>query len=259
VKFAGSFLAAVDRDAVAVDTNARRDSIRAVAGERQKEPSGDASSSAKRAPRSMAVWLFAAAAALLLAACGALLFREGQLRSGLNEAQTKSAALERRARELEQQLTDQRAANAEAVKELERVRASMAALAQESAAAQPPDPGTSSQPLIAALILLPQTRAVGPIASLDVPPGTSRVTLGLRLDSNEFPQYEVALKDPATGQIVWRSGRLTATSPGNEPMVSVTVPASALKPQHYSLELVGRSAAGASEVVGTYTVRIVVR
>ena len=260
VKFARSFVTAVGREAGPADTSGRRDSVRAGPADQYEESSSDASSHRRMAPRSRAVWACAAAAALLLVASGALLFREGRLRTGLNEAQTKSAALERRAHELEQQLADQRTANAETAKELEQVRASMAALAQESAAAQPNDrAGTASQSLTTALVLLPQTRAVGPIASLVVPPDTNRVTFGLRLESNEFPRYEVALKDPASSQIVWRSGRLAASSSGDGPRVSITVPASVLKPQHYSLELIGRSAAGASEVVGTYTVRIVIR
>jgi hypothetical protein len=36
----------------------------------------------------------------------------------------------------------------------------------------------------------------------------------------------------------------------------VSVPANLLKPQHYSLELTGRNAAGRSEVVSSYTFEI---
>ena len=212
VKFAGSFLGAVDRQAAPApaDAGARRDVIRPI---RQAQDSGSPKavpSYERVAPRARAAWGLAAAAALLLVACGALLFQEGRLRNGLNEAQTRSAALDRRARELEQQLADQRTANAETARELERVRESMAALAQESAAPRPRD-RASVPSLTTALVLLPQTRAVGPIASLTVPEGMDRVTFELRLESNEFPRYEVALKDPATNQIVWRSGRLTSS------------------------------------------------
>lgn len=206
----------------------------------------------------MVGWGLAAAAALLLLASGGLLFRDMGLRNGLNEAQMKSAALDRRALELEQQLERQRAANAETVKELERVRASMAELAQQSAATRPPErAGAASQALATtALVLLPQTRAIGPIATLAVPPGTDGVTFELALESNEFPRYEVSLKDPATNRILWRSGRLVPRSSRDQPTVSIVVPASVLKPQHYSLELAGLSAAGRAEVVGSYAVRI---
>jgi hypothetical protein len=258
VKFAGSFLGAVERQAAPADAGARRDAIRPIRQAQDSASPKAVPSYERKAPRAMPVWGLAAAATLLLVACGALLFQEGRLRNGLNEAQTTSAALERRARGLEQQLTDQRTANAETARELERVRESMAALAQEPAAPRPRD-RASVPSLTTALVLLPQTRAVGPIASLTVPEGTDRVTFELRLESNEFPRYEVALKDPATNQIVWRSGRLTSFLRGNDPAVTVIVPASVLKPQHYSLELIGRKASGASEVVGSYTVRIAPR
>jgi hypothetical protein len=205
-------------------------------------------------PRSKLVWTLAAAAALLLVVSGTLLFQDVRLRNGLNEAQREGAALNRRAHELEQQLEDQRAAVAEAAREPERVRA----MAQQSAAARPPDrTRAASPPLTAtALVLLPQTRAIGPIATLAVPQGADSVRFELRLESNDFPRYEVALKDPATNQVVWRSGRITAKSRDDEPSVSIVVPARVLKPQHYSLELIGHSAAGTAEAVGSYTVRI---
>jgi hypothetical protein len=257
VKFAGSFLSAVDRGAGPAGTDTGRDSFRAPAAEPDRVASRSSSWVGRVVPRSRVTWELAAAAALLLIA-GSTLVREVRLRNGLNDAQSQSAALERRAHELEKQLEDQRAANSEAVKELERVRASMAALAQQSA--RPPDrAGAASQALTTiALVLLPQTRAVGPIASLTVPPGTDRVAFELRLESNRFPRYQVALKDPATNNVVWRSGRLAATS-GDQPAVTIIVPASVLKPQHYSLELIGQSAAGSAQAVGSYAVLVVFR
>ena len=257
VRFARSFLGVVDRGAEPADTGAQREIFRAPALEQDRAPSRGSPSHRQIVLRSTAAWGLAAVAALLLLACGALLFREMRLRGGLYEAQTAGVALSRRAHELEQQLEDQRAANAETVKELERIRASMAALARQSAAARPPDGTGAASPALttAALILLPQTRAVGPIPTLALPEGTGRVAFELRLESNRFPRYQVALKDPGTGRTVWRSGRLTAT--GDQPAVSVVVPARLLKPQHYSFELTGQSAAGSAQVVGGYAVRIV--
>jgi hypothetical protein len=257
VRFAGSFLDAVNRQAGPADTNAKPDSIRPAAG-RTAAPSRRALPYRWIVPRSTMSWRLAAAAALVLLAVGALLFLDVRLRNGLNEAQRQADALNRRAHDLEAQLKDQRAANAEAVQELQRVRSSLAALGQQPAAVTPPDRmGTASRgPTSIALVLLPQTRGVGPIATLAVPQGTDRVTFHLRLESNEFRRYEIALKDPATGRIVWRSGRLTATSSGDEATVSAIVPANVLKPQHYSLELSGRGADGRAQVAGSYAVRI---
>jgi hypothetical protein len=261
VKFAGSFLGSVDRGAAPKDLGGGRGFGRAPEPAQESTPSRGSQSYGRIVPRSPAAWTLAVAAALLLMASGALLFRDVRLRDGLSEAQTESAALDRRAHELEQQLADQRAANAEAVKELERVRGSMDALGQRAAAAPSAGrTGTSSLPLTTiALVLLPQTRAVGPIPTLAVPPGTDRVAFELRLESNRFPRYQVAVKDPATSQIVWRSGQLTADALGDQPAVSIIVPASVLKPQHYSVELAGLGTDGSAQVVGSYAVGIVDR
>ena len=92
-----------------------------------------------------------------------------------------------------------------------------------------------------------------------MPPGTDRVTFELRLESNRSPRYQVALKDPATSQIVWRSSQLTADALGDQPAVFIIVPASVLKPQHYSVELAGLGTDGRAQVVGSYAVGIVDR
>ena len=92
-----------------------------------------------------------------------------------------------------------------------------------------------------------------------MPPATARVAFELRLESNEFPRYQVVLKDPATNEAIWRSPRVAAMSTGDQSSVFVIVPAGLLKPQHYSLELVGQSAAGAAKTVGSYTVQVAVR
>jgi hypothetical protein len=223
VAFAGRFLPAVDQVAVS-------------AGE-----AGGRHSTGSR----WTSWL-ALAAALLLAACGALLFQTVRLDRGLSVVQSERGALDRRARELEQQLTDLRAANATVAKELQRVRESMTTAATQDAPA-------------IALLLLPQTRSIGPIPTLSIPPGTDRVGFELRLESNDFPRYQVGLRDPAVNKIVWRSGWIAAKSSGGQPSVLVALPAGVLRPQHYSLDLTGRGTAGGAEVVGSYAFEVVPR
>jgi hypothetical protein len=221
VTFARTFRRALDRDRVPLSRGAP--SLRAVV------------------PRSRTSWKLASVAALMLLSIGGLLFQEMRLRNALADARNESAAFDRRTHELELQLSDQRAANLEAVQKLERT------------------PPAAEIPTLAALVLMPQTRATGPIATLAVPLGTDRVTLELRLESNDFAEYEVALKDPAANHSVWRSGRVVPKSPGDGPTVSIAVPANLLKPQHYSLELIGLSRAGQSDVLGSYALQIVRR
>lgn len=110
-----------------------------------------------------------------------------------------------------------------------------------------------------ALVLLPQTRDIGPIATLAVPQGIDRVALELRADPNDFPRYQVSLTDPATNQVVWRSSTITAKVADDVKTVSVVIPATVLKAQHYSLELDGLGVASSAEVVGSYAFQVVRR
>ena len=47
-----------------------------------------------------------------------------------------------------------------------------------------------------ALVLPPQTRAIGPVPAVAVSPGVDSVAFELQLESNDFPRYQVALADP---------------------------------------------------------------
>jgi hypothetical protein len=174
------------------------------------------------------VWL--TSAAMLLVACGVLSLQDIRLRRGLLDAQHNGAVLDNRARDLARQLGEQRAANDAMRKELDRFRA--------------------TQPI--ALALRPQTRAAAPTSLIVVPPGLDVVAFNLELEASDFPQYQVALKDPATNHVMWRSGIVTPASSRHTPAVVVDVPASLLKPQHYSLELSGRKPGEPFDVVGSY-------
>ncbi len=224
VKFARTFVAAVDRR-----------------GGSQESPS------LRRVTvsRSRTVWQLAAAAVLLLAGFGLSEYR--RLRTDLTVAQSVSVALSNRARELERQLNDERLTGAGTARELESIRARGSAQG-------------SSAPLPAiALVLLPQTRSAGPIATIAVPDGASLVALELRLESNDFARYQAALKDPGTNRIVWRRDSITTRAGGPMPTVAFSIPASVLRSQHYSLELNGTNAGGQAEVAGSYVFEVVRR
>jgi hypothetical protein len=188
------------------------------------------------ARRSRFIWSLAPAAMLLLA-CGILFLQDARLRRVLVDAQRQSAALDGRAQDLAGQLEGQRAANDTIRQELDRVRA--------------------AEPI--ALVLRAQTRAVGPVSVIALSPGVRVVAFDLELEGSDFARYEVALKDPATNHIVWRSEPLTPVSSNRPPAIFVTVPASVLKPQHYLLELSGRNSAGAVDTVGSYAFQVLSR
>ncbi len=174
------------------------------------------------------------AAALLLVTCGVLFFQDVRLRRGLSEAERNAAALDHRVGELTGQLADQRAANDKAAREID---------------------GLRSAPAVA-LVLMPQTRAVRNVPVLAVPRGANVVALDLQLEAGESVQYVAALKDAATPRSVWRSGVLTPGPSRRPPAISVVIPARLLTPQHYSLEVSGRTPTGAFEIVGSYAFQI---
>src|SRR5262249_30972092 len=223
VTFATRFVAAVD--------GARRAAVAAAPA---------------RSVRPRWVSALSVAAAVLLVACGALLVQSVRLGRGLRDAERARVAIDQRTRDLERQIAELRAATQAVASEPERAR-------EPSAAAPPAD-----APRIA-LVLLPQTRAIGPVPTLAVPPGAARIGIELRLESNDYSRYQVGLRDPAANTTAWRSGWAAAKSSAAGASVVVAVPSELLKPQHYTLDLAGRGPDGGAEVVGSYTFEIVPR
>jgi hypothetical protein len=196
------------------------------------------------------------AAVFLVVACGALLIEHVRLREGLNAARRDRAASDRRTQTLAQQLEEGRAEKAEALKALEGARAALAARGP-SAPVSLPAPASGSTTLAPlALVLSPQTRALGPLPTVALSPALDRVAFELRLESNDFSRYLVDLKDPGSGRTVWRSASVLARVVRGESFVSIAIPAATLAPQHYSLVLAGRDATGGTEPVASYTFQI---
>jgi hypothetical protein len=199
--------------------------------------SAAASAACPSGPVSRRRWFISlASAAALLLACGILFLQDVRLRRVLLDTQHDGEVLDQRGRDLARQLGEQRVANDAMRKEIERLH--------------------TAQPL--ALVLRPQTRAAAPVSDVAVPPGLDVVTFELDLEAGDFSQYQVALKDPATNRTLWRSGILTSAS-RRTPAVAVAIPANLLKPQHYSLELSGRTPGAAFTVVGSYAFQMEAR
>jgi hypothetical protein len=252
VRFAAGLLGAVDRAVASEDGGAGRQAAP------EARESARAASRGWTISRATASWRFVAVAALVLVGCAALLLQGARLRRGLNQARTESAELTRRMTDLERQLQNQRAANVDVAAELDRTRSALEAAARLPAGrgANPADRRSPSLAPIA-VVLFPQTRTAGPVATLAAPRGVDRVRLELRLESKDFPRYRVGLRDPATNQIVWRSAEITARASDNASFVPVAIPGTLLKPQHYALELTGIDAIAPDEVVGSYAFQII--
>jgi hypothetical protein len=211
--------------------------------------------SGRAALRSRIPWSIAAAVLFLLA-CGVLLLENVRLRQGLSQARRDGIASDRRSQTLAQQLEAGRAEHAEALKALEEAHA---ALEARERSADRRSPSTSGSPTLAtlALVLSPQTRAVGPLPTVAVSPALEQVAFDLRLESNDASRYRVELKDPGTGRTLWRSGSVPARAVRGVSLVSIAIPVAMLPRQHGVLELAGLSAAGRAEPVASYTFQVI--
>ena len=188
---------------------------------------------AARRPGFALGWGFAAAACLLLLTGAYLLNDNLRLRNQVMRAEATRVALQQREEALSRQLE-------------EKLRATATNLRADREA------GQSEPPRTFALVLLPQTRGSGPLPVIAILPGVDRVDFQLQLESDDFPVYQVALKNPATTRIIWRSGRLRAASRGATKIVSVSLPARLLKAQNYDIELTGIPAGGFPQFMGSY-------
>jgi len=220
VAFAGRFANAVDRAALA-----------------QEPP--------RRPMLARVMPMVAAVAAILLVACGVLLVEMLRLERGLSSAEHERLELDRRARDLERQVADLNAWNAAASGELQRFRTAIA-----------DSPRTVSAVAPIAIVLPPQRRGVDAVPIISIRPGRGPVSFQLRLDSNEFQQYQAGLRDPAVNRIVWRSEWLAAITSGGQASVPVAVPAAMLRPQHYSFDLAARGPDRAADVIGSYAFEV---
>lgn len=192
-------------------------------------------------PRLDLQWGFAVAAMALLLAVSYLFVENERLRQQATEERNQQTALNQRTQDLERQLGEQRSANANMLKQLDRLR--------ETAAAP------RALKIVAAL-LLPQMRGPSQVPTISMPAGTDRVQLRLQLESDDFPSYRVSLKDPASGQILWRSAKLRARPEDEAKVVSVQLPASLLKRQDYFAELSSVGVKGPGELITDYSFRV---
>ena len=198
-------------------------------------------------------WIAAGALAMLLA-ISFLFVNNLQLRNRMSRANADREALLQRERDLQAKLDQVHASDAKVATELAQVQKSLAELEQASSNR---NPRSSFAPLgVAAFALSPQLRGASQMPQLSLPPGTTRVDFRLDLESNDYPQYQVALKSLRADQIVWQSGKLKAETKGQRSAVLVSMPAGLLKPETYQLEITGSPSSGEHEFVNSYVFRI---
>jgi Tfp pilus assembly protein PilN len=189
-------------------------------------------------------WGFAFAAAVLLLVAGFLVLDNSRLRQQMRDAQSQQAVLDQRGQELQKELNDQRAANAESQKEIDRL------LQWQT---------NWEQLRTIAIFLPPPTRGTARLPKISVPAGTDVALLLLELESDDFPAYKAVVKDSVTRQVLWNSGSLGPSSLGAKRGVSISIPANLLKQRNYIVELTGVPTRGAPEPIGSYPLRVVLK
>jgi hypothetical protein len=231
-----------------------REAARFVRALDRAVPRDESVSGKDRLARPTRVASLVAAAALVIVGSGVLLFQAVRPRNPLPVATSESSAAGDRTQAVGQPPTGER--RSVPPDGLEPDRPSAAASAATPALEPLDRRRAAPQGQIVAVVLFPPTRAVAPLPTQAIPSDAESIGFELRLESNDFPRYQVGLKDPATTNILWRSDWVPARVSGDQASVFVVVPATLLGPQHYVLDLTGRGADGRLEVMGSYTVRI---
>ncbi len=109
-----------------------------------------------------------------------------------------------------------------------------------------------------ALVLPPLTRAAETLPTMPAPSVISPVVIELQMDVDEFPQYQIALKDPLANRVLWRGGWSRARIVAGIPSIAIVIPSSLLKPQRYWLDVSGRGDNGV-EIISSYVFQVVPR
>jgi hypothetical protein len=195
-------------------------------------------------PRILLQLGMAAVALAMFIAAAFLFFDDIRVRREISDARLQHGSTDQRVQELERQLTEQRAANAETAKQLEQARKSA--------------PHLNALKTLS-LVLPPPTRGASAIQTITVYRGTDLVVMTLTLESSDYPHYRVTLKDPLTGKAVWTSPELDPSPVGDRLGVSAGIPAELLNQQNYIAEVAGLPRGNGSRIVGDYPFRVVLR
>jgi anti-sigma factor RsiW len=200
--------------------------------------------------RPVMLWGLLAAVMLLSVSTGWLAFSNYRLRHDAQDSQDHSA-LKQREQQLKAQLETQRSVNGGAEKEHQdshQLTASRADMAGDSAR----DRESPAKNVIGSFLLLPQLRGSSELSKILVQGEGNLIRLRLQLESDDFPQYRVALRNLMNDQVVWHSGNTKSTAEGGVRIVSVLLPIDSVDTRNYAAELVGVQPGGQEEIVGSY-------
>jgi hypothetical protein len=195
--------------------------------------------------------LAAAAAGLLLLACGWLAIEALRLRNQLNASQARMAEMETRGQELSQQLEEERTRNQQLTERIAELTHSTEGIQPEGNHESPP------APVIAMLTMTAgTTRDISQANTLRLTSEVKTVRLRLVFRDEDHQSYQAIIQN-ASGTTVWRQSKMPATAKGESKSVMVNLPAKVLANDDYLLTLSGITAATNVEEISDYHFRIV--
>jgi hypothetical protein len=211
--------------------------------------------------------LIFAAAALLLAGIGWLVFEISRLRNQVAQAQIERnaqierKALEQRDKELQELIERQRLANTATEKELKRIRSEkdrlerQMELERQIAKSQPSALPTNLN--IASFKLTAPSQAAGLVTTISVPIRTDYVALQIELEPDYYPAYNaILLSQPGRIPTGWKRERLRPRDMGKSKVIEVLIPATLFRSREYLLSLTGITGRGIPDCVRGYPFKV---
>jgi anti-sigma factor RsiW len=203
-----------------------------------------------------------AAAVLVLMGVGWLVFELSRLRSQIDEAEVVRISLEKREKELQGLLEQQRAASSAIEEELGRVRAEKERVERqmtlERQIAGSKTPSSPANLNILPFILTAPARTAGQIAAITIPSGTDYVVLQAELEPDDYSSYNAELLyQPGKTPAGWKRERLRSRALGESRVIDIIIPANLLKSREYLLAVTGISDSGVAEGERGFPFRIV--
>jgi len=193
---------------------------------------------------------FALAAALVIVAgCGWLLFETARLRKQLSQLRAERATAEQ---QIEQGAAEERARAQQLSQQLEQERARRAQLEQELARRGEQPVESSARTAVIALLLTPGlVRGAGETKRLALPPDARQAQLRLELTGAAYNRYRAVLLN-SDGNEVWRRTGLQARLDTARRVIILNIPARLLAEDDYELKLMGVDEAGQPARAGSY-------
>lgn len=201
-------------------------------------------------------WGLIAATLLLVLSTGWLSFSNYRLHNQNQTIQEAYKVLKEREGQLNSQIAAQNSTHKNEGLKLQEPRTSTEIRERTSGESQARTANIASS-FISSILLLPQTRGISQIPSVSLFEKTKWVQLQLQLESDDYPQYQISIKDLGNNQFVWQSEALKSALAGRDRVVSVQLPATSLEPRNYAAELTGLSTRSTKESISSYVFKVI--